>query len=82
MHSILKFLEKHGESLESDIAEAVGISLANAHARLSQLSASGQVMSYHSSKLEDGIKIEGMRYRITRVLIETRRVRADQTCQR
>jgi transcription initiation factor IIE alpha subunit len=75
MNGILKFLKKHGESLDTDIAEAVGISLAKVHVLLSQLSASGQVVSYHSIRLEDGIKIEGMRYRVTGVLKEAIRVR-------
>lgn len=73
MNNILKFLKTHGESLDVDIAEAIGASLAKVRIQLSQLSASGQVISYHSIKYEGGVGIEGMRYRVTGVLIEDRR---------
>ncbi len=64
MNEILRFLKLHGESLDSDIAEAVGVSLAKVRIQLAELSTKGEVMSYHSIKYDGGNKIEGMRYRI------------------
>ncbi len=78
MNSILQFLKKNGESLDRDIAEAVGISLAKVHVHLSQLIASGQIVSYHSIRFEGGNKIEGMRYRATGILMEARRGRKEK----
>jgi hypothetical protein len=64
MNVILQHLKTNGESLDADIAEAVGMPLSKANAQLAELSARGEVMSYHSIKFVNGTKIEGMRYRI------------------
>jgi DNA-binding transcriptional ArsR family regulator len=72
MKKILQFLRKYGDSRDSEIAEALGASIAQVRVHLNQLSEKGHVVSYHSIKYEDGIKIEGMRYRITGILLEAR----------
>lgn len=64
MNPILQYLKLHGESQDSDIAKAVGLSLANARIQLAELTAKGDIMSYQSTKFEGGKKIEGMRCRI------------------
>jgi DeoR/GlpR family transcriptional regulator of sugar metabolism len=64
MKEILQFLKTHGEKLDTEIAEAVGISLANARSQLTELAAKGEIMSCHSIRFEKGKKIEGMRCRL------------------
>jgi predicted ArsR family transcriptional regulator len=64
MKEILQYLNKHGEQLDTEIAEAVGISLAKVRLHLSELAAKGEVMSCHSIRFEKGKKIEGIRCRL------------------
>lgn len=64
MNEILQYLKKHGEQIDTDIAVATGISLANVRLHLSELAAKGEVMACHSIKFEKGKKIEGIRCRI------------------
>jgi DeoR/GlpR family transcriptional regulator of sugar metabolism len=64
MNEILQYLKTHGERLDAEIAEAVGMSLVNVRIQLSELAAKGEVMSYQSAKFENGKKIEGIRCRI------------------
>ena len=64
MNEILHYLKTHGERLDAEIAEAVGLSLAKVRIQLSELAARGEVMSYQSTKFENGKKIEGIRCRL------------------
>jgi len=64
MNEILQYLKTHGERLDAEFAEAVGMSLAKVRIQLSELAAKGEVMSYQSTKFENGKKIEGIRCRI------------------
>jgi predicted ArsR family transcriptional regulator len=64
MKEILQYLKTHGEQLDTEIAKAVGISLANVRLHLSELAAKGEVMSCHSIRFENGKKIEGIRCRL------------------
>jgi DeoR/GlpR family transcriptional regulator of sugar metabolism len=64
MKEILQYLKKHGEQLDTEIAKAVGISLAKVRLHLSELAAKGEVMSCHSIRFENGKKIEGIRCRL------------------
>ncbi len=64
MNEILQYLKTHGERLDAEIAEAVGMSLAKVRIQLSELAARGEVMSYQSTKFENGKKIEGIRCRV------------------
>lgn len=64
MNEILQYLKTHGERLDAEIAEAVGMSLTKVRIQLSELTAKGEVMSYQSTKFENGKKIEGIRCRI------------------
>lgn len=61
---ILKHLKKHGEQLDVDIAQAVGISLDQTRVCLAQLTERREVMTYHSIRFEDGNKTEGIRCRV------------------
>ncbi len=64
MNEILQYLKTHGERLDAEIADAVGMSLAKVRIQLSEMAAKGEVMSYQSTKFENGKKIEGIRCRI------------------
>jgi DNA-binding IclR family transcriptional regulator len=64
MNEILQYLKTHGERLDAEIAEAVGMSLAKVRIQLSEMAAKGEVMSYQSTRFENGKKIEGIRSRI------------------
>lgn len=65
MKKILQYLKSHGEQLDTDIAAAAGISLADAHQCLSELAARGEVVACHSIKFDNGRKIEGISCRLT-----------------
>jgi hypothetical protein len=64
MKLILDYLKKHGESLDADIAKAVGVPLEKARDQLSELAANGDIMFYHSTKFVGSKKLEGMRCRV------------------
>jgi DNA-binding IclR family transcriptional regulator len=65
MNEILQYLKKHGgERLDAEIAEAAGLSLSKTRLYLAELSAKGEVVAYHSTRFEDGQKIEGIRCRL------------------
>ena len=64
MNEVLQYLRTHGERLDVEIAQAVGMSLINVRKHLSELAARGEIMSYQSTKFENGKKIEGIRCRI------------------
>ncbi len=65
MKEILQYLKTHGERLDTEIAEATGISLAKVRQHLAELSAKGEIMVCHSIKYEKGKKIEGISCRLS-----------------
>ena len=62
---ILQYLKKNGERLDTEIAVATGISLANVLLHLSELAAKGEVVACHSIRFEKGKKVEGISCRLT-----------------
>jgi DeoR/GlpR family transcriptional regulator of sugar metabolism len=64
MNAILKYLKTNGEQLDTDIAAAVGVSVANVRVQLAELAAKGEVMACHSIRFEKGKKIEGIKCRL------------------
>ena len=64
MNETLQYLKTHGESLDTKIAVATGISLAQAHLHLSELATKGEIIACHSIRFENGKKIEGISCRI------------------
>ncbi|MFZ2162914.1 MAG: ArsR family transcriptional regulator [Sideroxyarcus sp.] len=64
MNAILKYLKAHGEQLDTEIAAAVGVSVANVRQQLADLAAKGEVMACHSIRYEKGKKIEGIKCRL------------------
>ena len=64
MKEILQYLKTHGERLDTEIAEATGISLTRVRLLLSELAANGEIMSCHSIRFDKGKKIEGLKCRL------------------
>ncbi|MDD4911717.1 MAG: ArsR family transcriptional regulator [Sideroxydans sp.] len=65
MKEILQFLKTHGERLDSEIAEGVGLSLNNVRTQLTELAAKGEIMMCHSTRFDSkGKKIEGIKCRL------------------
>jgi len=61
---ILQYLKKHGERLDTDIAEATGISLATVRLHLAELTAKCEVVACHTTRFVKGKKIVGMTCRL------------------
>ena len=64
MQEILQYLKHNGERLDSEIATATGISLADVRLILSDLSARGDVMVCRSI-FKDGKEIDAMLCRVS-----------------
>jgi hypothetical protein len=64
MNPILKYLKTHGERLDTEIAGAIGVSVANVRTQLADLAAKGEVMACLSTRYEKGKKIEGIKCRL------------------
>jgi hypothetical protein len=64
-NKILQHLKKHGEQMDTAIAKATGISLADVRLHLTELAAKGEIMSCLSIKYVKGKKIEGILCRIS-----------------
>ena len=65
MQEILQYLKNHGEQLDSEIAAATGISLANVRIGMSALSARGDVMMCRSIRFKDGKQVDAMLCRVS-----------------
>ena len=65
MKEILQYLKTHGERLDSEIADAVGISVVKVRLHIAELAGKGDVMTCHSIRFEKGKKIEGIRCRLS-----------------
>ena len=65
MRDILQYLQLHGEQLDSQIASATGISLANVRSCVSELSARGDVVVCRSIRFKDGKQIEAILCRMS-----------------
>ena len=61
---ILQYLKTHGERLDSEIAEATGLTLANARKQLVELAAQREIMVCYSTRYEKGKPIEAMKCRL------------------
>lgn len=61
---ILKYLKEQGEQLDSEIAAATRIPLADVRLYLEELSKKGDIIMCHSTRFLNGKKIEGMLCRV------------------
>ncbi len=64
LKTILQYLKTHGESLDTEIAAAMGLSLAKARAQLTDLAAQREIMVCYSTRFEKGKQIEAMKCRL------------------
>ena len=65
MQEILKFLKDRGEKLDTEIALATGLTVADVRKHVSTLSARGEVMTCQATRFVEGRKIEGLLCRIS-----------------
>ena len=65
MQAILQYLKLNGEQLDSEIATAMGISLAKVRVSVSELSARGDVVVCRSIRFRDGKPIDGLLCRMS-----------------
>lgn len=65
MESILEYLNKHGEKMDIDIADATGLSILAVKAKLLQLSLNRAVINCNVTKYIDGVRIDGISSRIS-----------------
>ena len=56
---ILQYLKTYGEKLDTEIADAVGISVVKTRGYLSELTEKGEVMSCHTIRFVKGKKLRG-----------------------
>jgi hypothetical protein len=60
---VLECLKKHGQRLDSEIAEETGVALATVHERLDLLARSGAVIACKLTRFENGIAVDALLYR-------------------
>ncbi|OGA48253.1 MAG: transcriptional regulator [Betaproteobacteria bacterium RIFCSPLOWO2_12_FULL_62_13] len=65
MQTILEYLKQGGERLDSEIAAATGISLAEVRLGVTRLKDRGDVMVCRSIRYQDGKEIDGMLCRVS-----------------
>jgi len=65
MNEILKYLKNHGEKLDAEIAEGVGLPLSKTRLYLAELAAKNEVVLCESIRFEKGKKIEGILCRVS-----------------
>jgi hypothetical protein len=62
---ILQYLKTYGERLDTEIADAVGISVNHVRDHLSDLTAKGEIMSCLTIRFVNGKKTEGISCRLS-----------------
>ena len=65
MRDILQYLKHNGEQLDSQIAAAIGISLAKVRSSVLELSARGEVVVCRSIRFKEGKQIEALLCRMS-----------------
>lgn len=63
MSDILQCLRKHGERLDSEIAEEIGMPIATVRQGLARLAATGQIITCTLTRFESGNPIEALQCR-------------------
>ncbi|TXT23366.1 MAG: hypothetical protein FD134_2166 [Gallionellaceae bacterium] len=64
MNEILQYLKKNGEQLDTEIAVATGISLANVRRHLLELTSKNEVVACYTTRFVKGKKVEGITCRV------------------
>jgi transcription initiation factor IIE alpha subunit len=60
MTQILSCLKKHGQRLDSELAEETGVPIAKVRQRLGELAATGAVITCNVTRYEQGKRIDGL----------------------
>jgi predicted ArsR family transcriptional regulator len=60
----LQCLKKHGERLDSEIAEEMGVSLATVRERLVRLAAAGEIVTCNLTRFESTNRVEALLCRV------------------
>jgi DNA-binding Lrp family transcriptional regulator len=60
----LQCLKKHGERLDSEIAEEMGVPLATVRERLVRLAAAGEIITCNLTRFESGNRVEALLCRV------------------
>jgi len=60
----LQCLKKHGERLDSEIAEEMGLPLATVRERLARLAAAGEIITCDLTRFESGNPVEALLCRV------------------
>jgi len=60
-NQIMDYLKKHGEQLDTQLAEAAGLTLSCARKYLSELTEKGEVITCHSIRFDNGKKIKSIK---------------------
>jgi predicted ArsR family transcriptional regulator len=63
--TIIEYLKKHGQLLDSEIAEATGIPISEVHAALAELAAQGEISKCMVTSYVNGKPIEGLQCRLS-----------------
>jgi len=61
----LQCLKKHGERLDSEIAEELGLPLATVRQRLVRLAAAGEIITCNLTRFDSGSPVEALLCRVT-----------------
>ena len=65
MSDVLQCLKKHGQRLDLEIAEEMGLPLASVRQRLAGLVASGAVITCRLTRFENGERIDAWQCRVS-----------------
>lgn len=68
MDTILEHLKIHGEQLDADVAETLGLPLDRVRADMNDLLAQGRVMACYVTRFRKGVKVEGLSCRLAGVI--------------
>ena len=62
---ILLCLKKHGQRLDLELAKETGVPIAMVRQRLTELAATGAIITCDSTRFEDGKRVEALVYRMS-----------------
>ena len=65
MIDTLQCLKKHGERLDSEIAEEMGVPLATVRDRLVRLAATGEIITCNLTRFQSGNPVDALLCRVT-----------------
>ena len=65
MPKLLPCLKKHGQRLDSELANETGLPIAKVRQRLTELAATGAVVTCNLTRFEHGKRIEGLMCRMS-----------------